>query len=81
MNTYVFFKAPAGRYPMYHRGRYGGNYPSRIVHTPTGPVTVVYVDQPNYNRYRGGNLAFGALAGTALASSLLFTPLWFPLWC
>lgn len=66
---------------MYYRGNYRGTYPSRIVHTPQGPITVVYVDAPYYRRYGGGDVALGALAGTAIASSLFF-PFWFPLfWC
>ena len=63
---------------MYYRGTYRGSNPSRIVHTPQGPITVVYV-QPDYYGYRGNY--YGALAGTALASTLFF-PFWFPLfWC
>lgn len=68
---------------MYYRGNYRGGYPSRIVHTPQGPITIVYVEQPYYGRYgySGLGLGYGALAGTALATSLLLTPFWFPLWC
>ena len=63
-------------------GRYNGNYPTRIVHTPQGPITVVYVNDPYYDRYRGSNVAFGALTGAAIASSFLWYPFWFPLfWC
>ena len=67
---------------MYYRGTYRGSYPSRIVHTPQGPITVVYINDPYYRpRYYGGDLALGALAGTAVASTL-FWPFWFPFfWC
>lgn len=58
---------PNNGYPMYYRGtNYYGNYPSRVLQTPRGPVTVVYVDAPvstfgpglygnrgYYNRRRG----------------------------
>lgn len=67
---------------MYYRGNYTGVYPSRIVHTPQGPITVVYVDNPYY-RYdnTGADLALGFLAGTAIASTFMW-PFWFPLfWC
>jgi hypothetical protein len=68
-------------YPMYHRGDvYTGQYPSRIVHTPQGPITVVYVSDYPY-RYRSSDFALGALGGAALASTFMF-PFWFPLfWC
>jgi hypothetical protein len=72
---------PNGGYPMYHRGTvYNGQYPSRIVHTSQGPITVVYVHDYPY-RHRSGDFMLGALGGTALASALIF-PFWFPLfWC
>lgn len=65
---------------VYRGGRYSGRYPTRIVHTPQGPVTVVYVNDYYYDYPRYG---YGAgLAGAALATSLFF-PFWFPffLWC
>lgn len=39
---------PNNGYPMLYRGagRYTGRYPSRIVHTPQGPATVVYMNDP-----------------------------------
>lgn len=74
---------PNNGYPMVYRGNYVGRYPTRIVHTPQGPVTVVYVDDYyGYPRYgRGCGYGYG-LAGAALATSLFF-PFWFPffLWC
>ena len=78
--TFYFIKDPNNGYPMYYRGNYSGQYPSRIVHTSQGPITVVYINDPYYYRrggYRGNNFAYGALAGTALASTL-FWPFWIP---
>lgn len=73
---------PNNGYPVYYRGaNYRGAYPSRIVHTPQGPITVVYLPDYRYNYYSGSDIALGALAGTAIASTL-FWPFWFPLfWC
>ncbi len=66
---------------MVYHGDYRGNYPSRIIHTSNGPVTVVYVDHPRYGYYNGSNIALGTLAGAAVASTLIW-PFWFPLfWC
>jgi len=81
-NIIYIFKDPNNGYPMYYRGAYRGQYPSRIVHTSQGPITVVYIDDPYYRRrYRGSNFAYGALAGTALASTFIW-PFWFPFyWC
>lgn len=63
---------------MYYRGNYRGTYPSTIVQTPQGPVTIVFVDRGNYYpRYSAGNVALGALTGYALASTL-FWPFWWP---
>ena len=73
---------PNNGYPTYYRGHYRGNYPSRIVHTPQGPITVIYIDDYRYPyRYSGGDMALGALTGAALASTFMW-PFWFPLfWC
>ncbi|CAF0798588.1 unnamed protein product [Brachionus calyciflorus] len=68
---------PNNGYPIYFRGAYSGRYPSRIVHTPQGPITVVYLEDPYY-RSSCGDAALGFLAGTALASTLMW-PFWFPL--
>lgn len=68
---------------MYYRGNYAGRYPYRIVHTPQGPITVVYIDD-GYYRYhdRCGNGFVSGLAGAALASTLFFPIFWFPFfWC
>lgn len=76
----IFIKLdPNNGYPIYYRGNYTGRSPSRIVHTPQGPITVVYIQEPYY-RYSNScrNAGFGFLAGTALASTFMF-PFWFPL--
>ena len=69
---------------MYYMGDYRGQYPSRIVHTNQGPVTVVYINDPYYHRrgyYGYGGLGYGALGGALVASTLLW-PFWFPFfWC
>ena len=78
----VIVNNPNNGYPMYYRGNnYQGRYPYRIVQTPQGPITVVYIDD-GYYRYRNGSDGLGLLAGAALASTLFF-PFWFPLflWC
>ena len=63
---------------MYYRGDYYGNYPSRIINTPNGPVTIVFVDRCHYN---SGYYPYYGLGGLALASAFVW-PLWFPLfWC
>lgn len=62
---------------MYFRGNYTGRYPSRIVHTPQGPITVVYIEDPYY-RDSGADFALGVLAGTALATTFMW-PFWFPI--
>lgn len=75
---------PNNGYPMVYRGgsAYRGQYPTRIVHTPQGPVTVVYVNDYYYDYPRYGYGCGYGLAGAALATSLFF-PFWFPffLWC
>lgn len=64
---------------MYFRGDvYNGRYPTRIVHTPQGPITVVYIQDPYYRYDSGADAAIGILAGTALVTALMI-PFWFPL--
>jgi hypothetical protein len=66
---------------MYYRGNYQGNYPSRIIYTPQGPVTVIYINDGYYRYGRGCGgygCGYGALGGAALASAFLL-PFWFPL--
>jgi len=71
---------PNNGYPIYYNRRYRGSFPSRVIQTPQGPVTLVFVDRSYYNRgYSGSNFAFGALAGAALASTFMW-PLWWPIW-
>lgn len=70
---------------MYYNGIYTGNHPSRVVQTPNGPVTIVYLNRNMYYPNYGSDYALGALTGAAVASTLtwpLFFPMWFPLfWC
>ena len=42
----VLIDNPNGFYPVHYQDNYQGN--SQIAFTPQGPVTVVYVPQPNY---------------------------------
>ncbi|CAD5113162.1 DgyrCDS2351 [Dimorphilus gyrociliatus] len=51
---------------------------SQIVHYPNNQI--VYVSDPYYNRYRGGDMALGMMAGAATGmalGSLFWTPLFF----
>jgi hypothetical protein len=65
---------------MYYRGNYYGNYPSRVITTPEGPITIVFVDRCHYHSGYYPHYSYG-LTGLALASTFMW-PLWFPIfWC
>ena len=83
-NSIFLIKDPNNGLPMYYNGNnYRGNYPSRVISTPQGPVTIVFVDRCAYNSGYYSDYALAGLTGAALASTLmwpLWYPMWFPLW-
>lgn len=66
---------------MYAQQPYGGYYgahpPPYVVQTPQGQTTVIYADNPHYNRhYDGGDVAMGMVAGAALGTMMWGPLLW-----